>query len=116
MCWTNLGGKIWKQTGVELKLCKECIHSRGDKCSQGYENEEDCPFEDWRDTYKGDKMIVAFTKIGPSSDVLIREVKGEQNEYRVEVRRNLKVEHETPAFTGYEDAEKFYESLLSEVE
>ncbi|MFA5049172.1 MAG: hypothetical protein WC516_09170 [Patescibacteria group bacterium] len=84
-------------------------------CSQGYDSNFDCPFEDWRSTYKGDKeMIVAFTRLGQSSDILIREINREKIQYYVEVRRELKIQHDAPFGKDYEAAEKFYDSILAE--
>lgn len=59
-------------------------------------------------------MVVAFTRIGPASDILIREIKGAEVQYHVEVRRELKVQHDTSFGKDYEAAEKLYESLLEE--
>lgn len=57
-------------------------------------------------------MIVAFTKVGSTDDILIRE---NNKEYVVEVRKNLVIEHKTPVFEKYEEAEKFYEDILEKL-
>lgn len=59
-------------------------------------------------------MVVAFTSIGLASDILIREVKGLEVQYHVEIRRELKVQYDTSFGKDYEAAEKLYESLLEE--
>lgn len=59
--------------------------------------------------------IVAFTRLGPASDILIRETKMEDSQsYCVELRRSLKLQHEQQFGNDYEAAEKFYDSLLAE--